>query len=601
MSLADIQAANATALAEPHHDGSELYVVERPDEVGGTAVVRLRAPHGAATNVWLRYVGDGEPRTAEAVVDEDAGGETWWRAELPVQNPTVGYRWLLDGGTAGYRWLNGVGMHAHEVAGADDFILALDPGAPPWHARSVAYEIFPDRFATSGVAADTHRPEWAITREWDRLPEGRSRNTSRELYGGDLRGVEQHLDHIESLGASLIYLTPFFPAGSTHRYDATTFAHVDPLLGGDEALQSLTAAVHARGMRIVGDITPNHTGDKHEWFQAALSGSEPERGFYYFDESIPGGYESWLGHRSLPKLNWQSAELHERFSVVLKRYIELGLDGWRVDVANMTGRYRDVDLNRDVSRWMRAQIGDHLLIAEHGHDFRPDLAARGWHGVMNYSGFMRPLWTWLLRDDPDPEQQQQFWGIPVGVPQLDGESAVAAMRQFRAGVPWQAALHSWNLLDSHDVARFRTIAGTPERHLVGVGLQMTLPGVPMLFAGDELGLEGGWGEDARRTMPWDAEATWDQTFLAELRALTALRRSSEPLARGGIRFVHASADAIAFLRETRDERLLVLAARAAHEPVSTPFPSLETLYGEDAADGVLPSDGPSFHIWRIHG
>jgi len=102
-------------------------------------------------------------------------------------------------------------------------------------------------------------------------------------------------------------------------------------------------------------------------------------------------------------------------------------------------------------------------------------------------------------------------------------------------------------------------------------------------------------------MPWDAEATWDQTFLAELRALTALRRSSEPLARGGIRFVHASADAIAFLRETRDERLLVLAARAAHEPVSTPFPSLETLYGEDAADGVLPSDGPSFHIWRIHG
>jgi alpha-glucosidase len=220
---------------------------------------------------------------------------------------------------------------------------------------------------------------------------------------------------------------------------------------------------------------------------------------------------------------------------------------------------------------------------------------------MNYSGFMRPLWTWLLRDDPDPEQQQQFWGIPVGVPQLDGESAVTAIRQFRAGVPWEAVLHSWNLLDSHDVARFRTIAGTPERHLVGVGLQMTLPGVPMLFAGDELGLEGAWGEDARRTMPWDAEETWDQAFLAELRALAALRRSSDALARGGIRYVHVSADAIAFLRETRGERLLVLAARAAHEPVSTAFTSLETLYGDDASNGVLPSDGPSFHIWRVHG
>ena len=213
-------------------------------------------------------------------------------------------------------------------------------------------------------------------------------------------------------------------------------------------------------MRIIGDITPNHTGDKHEWFQAALHGEQPERGFYYFDDSIPGGYESWLGHRVLPKLNWQSAELHERFAAVLRRYLDLGLDGWRVDVANMTGRYRDVDVNRDVSRWMRDQIGDHLLVAEHGHDFRPDLAVRGWHGVMNYSGFMRPLWTWLLRDDPDPEQQQQFWGIPVGVPQLDGTATVAAVRQFRAGVPWQAALHSWNLLDSHDTARFRTIAGT---------------------------------------------------------------------------------------------------------------------------------------------
>ena len=85
----------------------------------------------------------------------------------------------------------------------------------------------------------------------------------------------------------------------------------------------------------------------------------------------------------------------EAWAEVLKRYLELGLDGWRVDVANMTGRYRDVDLNREVSRWMRAQVGAGLLIAEHGHDFRPDLASRGWHGVMNYSGFMRPAWTWL--------------------------------------------------------------------------------------------------------------------------------------------------------------------------------------------------------------
>jgi alpha-glucosidase len=584
----------------PHHDGSDLHMLERPTEMGDTAVVRLRMPKAqSADRVVVRYERDGEPRSAEALVDEETDTDVWWRAEFPVTNPVTRYRFLVSGGDTGYAWINGVGVTRHEVADADDFVLTTGTWGPDWHLSSVAYQIFPDRFASSGLGVEP--PEWAIRRGWDELPTGRGRATPSEWFGGDLRGIEQHLDHIEQTGANLVYLTPFFPAGSTHRYDATSFAHVDPLLGGNEALRSLAAAIHARGMKIVGDITPNHTGDKHEWFEAALAGAQPERGFYYFDESIPGGYESWLGHRSLPKLNWQSDELHVRFAEVLRRYLELGLDGWRVDVANMTGRYRDIDLNAEVARWMRAQVGDALLVAEHGHDFRPDLAARGWHGVMNYSGFMRPAWTWLLRDDPEPEQQRSFWGIPVGVPHQDGEEAVAAMQRFRAGVPWDAVLHSWTLLDSHDVARFRTVAGTRDRHLVGVGLQMTTPGVPMVFAGDEIGLEGAWGEDARRTMPWDRRDNWDNAFFAEVRELALLRRSLPALARGGMRYVHVSADAVAYLRETRGERLLCLAARADHAPIATPFTSLETLYGEDAVNGTLPSSGPSFHLWRIHG
>ena len=595
MSLADIQAANATALAEPHHDGSELYVVERPDEVGGTAVVRLRAPHGAATNVWLRYVGDGEPRTAEAVVDEDAGGETWWRAELPVQNPTVGYRWLLDGGTAGYRWLNGVGMHAHEVAGADDFILALDPGAPPWHARSVAYEIFPDRFATSGVAADTHRPEWAITREWDRLPEGRSRNTSRELYGGDLRGVEQHLDHVEGLGANLLYLTPFFPARSIHRYDASSFDRVDPLLGGDAALRSLLRAAHDRGMHVVGDLTLNHCGAGHEWFlRAEQDANAPERELFFFDGSPPLGYACWLGIRSLPTLNWSSPELRRRMERILRYWLDEGLDGWRIDVANMVGRYRLLDVNHDVAALTRDLVRGKLLVAEHGHDYRPDLDGRGWHGVMNYAGFLRPTWWWL---HGGTLEEDVFSRTPA--PAYTGPEAVAAMRAFRTGVPWDAVVNSWTLLDSHDTARFRTVTASRAKHVVGIGLQMTTPGVPMLFAGDELGLEGEWGEDARRTMPWDRPETWDTELLESYRALIALRRSSHALAHGGLRYLRVSDDAIAYVRESRKERLLCLAARAPHDPIHVPFTQLETLYGDDARDGVLPAGGPAFHIWRI--
>ena len=95
----------------------------------------------------------------------------------------------------------------------------------------------------------------AVPRDWHQLPNGRAPETPYEWFGGDLPGVEAHLDHIERLGANVIYLTPIFPAGTIHRYDASTFEHIDPLLGGDEALEMLSKAAHDRGIRIVGDLT----------------------------------------------------------------------------------------------------------------------------------------------------------------------------------------------------------------------------------------------------------------------------------------------------------------------------------------------------------
>jgi alpha-glucosidase len=579
-----------TLLAEPHHDGSELYVLEQPHELGGEAVVRMRVPT-AVDSVVLRYTESGEPRGVEAEHD----GDGWWIARFPVLNPIVRYRWLLSGGDLGYAWLNGLGVVDHDVPDADDFVVTTDRPGPDWHLGSVVYEIFPDRFAASGVEVDP--PEWAIRRSWNELPTGRGPETPYEWFGGDLGGVEAHLDYIESLGANVIYLTPLFPAGSTHRYDSTTFDRIDPLLGGDEALASLSRAAHARGLRVISDLTTNHTGDKHEWFVAG------ERELYLFDES--GDYEAWWGVKSLPKLNWLSPELRKRIQALTRRWLQppYSLDGWRVDVANMSGRTGDTDVNAEVPRALRDALDeDSLLVAEHSHDFRPDFA--GWHGAMNYAGFSKPVWTWLRGDLEIP-----YFGLPVTMPRLGGAASVATMRAFRAGVPWQFVLHSWAILDSHDTARFRTMAGSRERQLVGVGLQMTTPGVPMLFAGDELGLEGEWGEDARRTMPWDRlSGSEPQSLLAEYRRLISLRRSSEALARGGIRYAFVDDDVIVYLRETRDERLLCLASRDEHEPVRLPLAALgarelETLYGADAdfegADAVLPAAGPSFHVWRL--
>jgi alpha-glucosidase len=601
----------------PHHDGSERYVLEAAAALGDETTVLLRVPRqGASDSVAVRYVRDGEPQIAPAEIDRETATDIWWRATFPVWNPVTPYRWLLSGGDFGYAWLNGAGLQPFDVPDADDFVAAPGVIGPEWHLESVVYEVFPDRFASSGL--EVAAPDWAIPRSWDDLPEGRGPTTQFEWFGGDLAGIEHRLDHVESLGANALYLTPVFPAGSTHRYDATTFQHVDPLLGGDEALVSLVRAAHGRGIRVVGDLTTNHVGERHEWFTAALDDGEPERGFFFFDERLEHGYESWCGVRSLPKLDYRSRELRERVyereASVVRRWLEppYSLDGWRIDVANMTGRLRGIDVLPEVARGVRAAAvaarSDAVVIAEHTHDAHDDLRLGAWHGTMNSRGFTRPVWAWLRGDNLPPALDGDFIGLPVGVPRLSGGQIVETMRRARGGVPWASVLHSWTSLDTHDTARFRTVAGSRERHVVGIGLQMTSPGVPTVFAGDEIGLQGEWGEDARRTIPWQRSETWDGALLHTYRQLITLRRSSRALQRGGIRYLHVADDAIAYLREADGEIVLCLAARAPHEAVRVPDAvlggsELETLAGTDAVseggEAVLPAAGPAFHAWRV--
>ena len=194
-------------------------------------------------------------------------GAVWWSGRLPVHNPVTHYRFLLDGGRQ--RWLTAAGVTEHDGPDTFDFRLSIHPAAPDWGRDGVVYQIFPDRFARSAAAAAGHpTPPWAVPAGWDDQVafEGSDPRTPIQLYGGDLDGIAEHLDHVERVGATIVYTTPVFPGESNHRYNASTFDAVDPLLGGDDAFARLSAAVHARGWRILGDLTTNHTGDTHEWF-----------------------------------------------------------------------------------------------------------------------------------------------------------------------------------------------------------------------------------------------------------------------------------------------------------------------------------------------
>ncbi len=562
---------------EPHHDGSPLHVDVAGRHLGDTVRVRLRVPDACGTTrVRLRSTPDAEPAIVEAQIDDHHHGATWWSADLALINPVTAYRWLLDGGELGRCWVNGAGVFHRDVTDDADFRLSSwSPAHPPaWLADTVGYQIFIDRFANSGATRPT--PHWAIPRAWDEPVADTPGIRARHWYGGDLPGIEEHLDHLSRLGVNLIYLTPFFPAGSMHRYDASTFDHADPALGGDEALASLMSAAHQRGIRVVGDITLNHTGVDHDWFTAASADSAAlERGFYFFDETEPHGYVAWHGVHTLPKLDHRSDALRRRFydgpDSVIARYLRepFGLDGWRVDCANTTGRFRDLDDNLDVARLtnatMQTEIGDRWLVAEHCYDSRADLDGTGWHGVMAYQWFTRPLWAWL-KDDRDRSSMSA-----VELIELDGHGLVESMRHLSANVPWDARQASMTMLDSHDTARFRTVVGGDRtRHLVGLAALLTMPGVPTLFAGVEAGCEGDSMDTSRVPFPWDHLADLDEgapggdgRFLADVRALIELRRTNVALQSGSMRWIDATAESVTFARENDREVVVVHLVRAA--------------------------------------
>ena len=577
----------------PHHDGSARYTEPGPYSLGDTVTVRLRVPGASsAERVRVRSVPDAEPSMTEARIDRTSGGTTWWVAELALCNPVTNYRFLLEGGAIGHGWLNESCLSAFDVSDGGDFRISVHPPAPHWLSETVGYQIFLDRFADSGEHREL--PDWAIRQDWDDpLATDHDRGT-RQFYGGDLPGIEKHLDHLERVGVNLAYLTPFFPAGSTHRYDASTFDRVDPLLGGDHALSSLIDAAHRRGIRVIGDITLNHTGDHHDWFRTAQRDqASVAAGFYMFGDG-PDDYVAWHDVPSLPKLDHRSEALADRLyrgpGSVIARYLgsPFGLDGWRVDCANTTARHGDIDVNHRVARSTRATIDaqhpEAWLLAEHCFDSGPDLRGDGWQGAMAYQWFSRPLWAWL-RGDRALSLMNHY-----DLPRLDGAATVAAMRELGADVPWAARQASMTMIDSHDSARFRTaVGGDAWRHTAGIAALMTMPGVPTLFAGSEVGVEGDSMDSCRVPFPWDEER-WDHELFDATSALVEMRRTNRALQNGGLRWLDASDDSIVFVRETEEEATVVHLARTAGASATVDVDDLDV--GDVAGSTILAGTAP---------
>jgi alpha-glucosidase len=423
---------------------------------------------------------------------------------------------------------------------------------PLWLADQVTYQIFPDRFAIgkphtseSKLALPVYHNPGQTQRGWDEMPENPSRG--KDFFGGDLTGIVDHLDYIQGLGVTALYLTPIFIAPSNHKYDTTDFFTVDPQFGGEKALKQLIRELKRRKMRLILDAVLNHVSDSHPWFQAAKRGEKPYKSFFTFLTS--GEYECWRGHRHMPELNLSNEALQKLLfrgkNSVLQKYLGMGIDGWRFDVA--------VDVGLRTVGEMRKVIGqrfpDAVLLGEvmcYAGDWCNN--DQVFHGVMNYY-FRDAVLGWL--------------GGEVSARQMNHAG------EYHDGYSHAGAIRSWNMLSSHDTPRLRwTIEDTAQRRLAVIA-QFTLPGVPFLYYGEEIGMNGGHDPDCRRPMIWD-EKHWDRETLEFYKRIIEIRQTHPALRRGKLTTLgqRLDGDALVFLRHTdKINEVALVAINNATQPL----------------------------------
>jgi alpha-glucosidase len=604
----------------PHHDGSELYVSNQTPKLGDKLKLKIRIHKdlGKVKAVRVRFSESGEAfPTPPAKLVSSGNGWSWYQAEITMHNPYMNYRFYIELTDGSIYWLNARGLSDLEQPDIEDFRINTFSSAPKWGKSAVMYQIFPDRFARSKHADKHKTPEWANAANWGDKVIGSGPGTSEQFFGGDIYGITEHLDHLKDLGVTLVYLTPVFPARSNHRYDASSFDEVDPLLGGDKALVELVKAAHKKGLKVIGDLTSNHSGAAHEWFKASYKKPGAKESEYYYFSNKNKKYDSWFGVPSLPKFNWNSKSLRKKFITgeksIVARWLRqpFGMDGWRIDVSNMTGRIRDEDMYMELQTLIRESMHkinkDSILLGEYTGDAGYQIQGEGWNGAMTYYNFTKPVWRWFY----NTENKAEAGFLGLGRTKISGEELVQQHVDFAAAFPWHVRLHNMNPLDTHDIPRFKTFA-IPGAQKVAAGMQFTFPGMPVIWAGDEFGLDGGNGEESRTPIPWNDERPNDKSMLEVYKALAKIRKTNSALQDGSMRFVYVSTELIAYVRENKKQSILVVVSRGEDPRATIPLDAVAGIRGARNLFGagklkligkevLLPNEPLCVNIWALAG
>ena len=402
--------------------------------------------------------------------------------------------------------------------------------SPSWINNAIAYQIFPDRF---------YRPENAGSRSdiclWGGIPD------RDNFFGGTLNGIIEKLDYLQALGVNLLYLTPIFKAETNHRYDTVNYYEIDPLLGTKEDFSKLVEALHKRNMRIILDGVFNHTSDRYPAFaDVCRNGQNSEFAEWYFINdypvtSKPVNYQTCGGCEYLPKLNTANTDVRKEIFNIARYWIrEFHIDGWRLDCASKISK----DFWKEFYSEVKQENPEAYVVAEIWRETGPWLNRGLFDGAMNYR-LRDILLEYIVSNHLDAED---FSYELLSLKEEHGEAIHAML----------------NLVGSHDVERIMTgCGGDWNKVYLLYALLMTLPGIPMIYYGDEIGLPGGNDPNCRRCMIWDQNG-WNSALFNRIRSLTDLRSNHSALQTGYFRVVYTFNGLLVFERKNSEEQILII-------------------------------------------
>ncbi len=588
-------------------DGTEWFVTPHYPKLNQEVIIRLRVfKKNPVLKIEIRIAPEGEPIYFPLELEHEDNIFSWYQIKIRMVSKILSYRFRLFTKDSIY-WYNAAGIKKINPSDQLNFKILADLQVPEWLPSRIFYQIFPDTFCRAKKDIDSSLWDYSynnkkvIIRNWNELPGKYQECQSMDFFAGDLAGIRSKISYLKELGVNAIYFTPIFQAPSNHRYDTQDYFLIDPKLGTNEEFCELMKEFHNENIRVILDGVFNHSGIAIRWFNksgfyqeaGAYQSLDSEYAEFYTFYKHPEDYASWLNLvKTLPKLNYRSSKLRDTIyrkeNSVMQFWMQepYNIDGWRLDVANMLARQDDYQAHCEVYQEMRKSLKNKFpqsyIMGESFFDGTELLQGDMLDAIMNYWGFCLPLRDWLagihIKDGNNKLTQNYVY-------ELDAKDMALQMQEAQSRIPWQIAEMQYNLVNCHDLPRIVSLAQKSSYNKLAATMVLTFLGIPSIYYGDEIGLGSpeSTTEGTRCPMPWDQQK-WDMPLLEFYQKLIQLRKNSQALLHGSIKFLYTKGDIFSYARFLQDEIVVIILNRGCQIKITLETNLLGVEKGQEFAN-----------------